>query len=150
MIKVENDWNMTYITMTEDCVMGGKCGSISWKIDLTSLRMAVDYVEVTLDSQTYADGEVNWMIRSDDIEVKIAPGTLHRLTEFSGCSQVTLAVVLFAGSDKNVGWQHAQLFRQTLSDRDGYPLVVRVGMKTLSDVETEMDKKYALIEPALD
>ena len=55
-------------------------------------------------------------------------GKLRQLKEFSGEKHVTITARLSRGIGY-VAWQHTQLFRQRLQDKNEFPFVIKVILK---------------------
>lgn len=112
--KEESDWNMAYLCRTE-----GSCrGRVSWRVDLSVVGMKVRSVTVTAHTQTFESGSVLWRIQSGPINEEFTgDGRPHTVSALSGSSDFIIAAEL-SGGDGDVSWQHAQIFRQSLKEKD--------------------------------
>lgn len=112
--KEERDWNMAYLCRTE-----GSCrGRVSWRVDLSVVGLKVRSVTVTAHTQTFESGSVLWRIQSGPItEEFTGDGRPHTVPALSGSSDFIIAAEL-SGGDGDVSWQHAQIFRQSLKEKN--------------------------------
>ncbi len=55
-------------------------------------------------------------------------GAFTRIRDVSGSSTVTLTAHMRGGKG-SVAWQHTQLFRQTLDEREVYPLDIKIALR---------------------
>ncbi|XP_031796235.1 peptide-N(4)-(N-acetyl-beta-glucosaminyl)asparagine amidase [Sarcophilus harrisii] len=112
--KVETDWKMVYLARKE----GSSSGYISWKFECGSVGLKIDTISIRTSSQTFASGKIEWKLHSDSAQVELAGDkSLHSYRDFSDATEVILEAKL-SGGDGDVAWQHTQLFRQSLNDRE--------------------------------
>nr|CAG4650162.1 EOG090X06HD [Sida crystallina] len=120
--KVEQDWNVTYLARTE----GSARGKISWKFDLSSFeKLIILQVCVSCPGTTYEDGSLSWTICGPDSCQMLPNGCVDYEVDLSGSKWCVLSVEMEKGKG-NVAWQHAQIARQSIRDRDVFPLSFRV------------------------
>ncbi|CAD5116155.1 DgyrCDS5077 [Dimorphilus gyrociliatus] len=136
--KEEHDWKMVYLAR----VPGYDFGKISWKFDLRDVRGKIKEFNVKLIHKTFSDGEVTWSVKSDEDIQRIRTNVEDtNVNDFSkGRNRVTLTALLSEGQGDNA-WQHAQLFRSSMSENI-----------VLFDVETaamDKEKTKLLIENAI-
>ncbi|KAM3858299.1 peptide-N(4)-(N-acetyl-beta-glucosaminyl)asparagine amidase [Diretmus argenteus] len=112
--KVEDDWQMVYIARTE----GSSSGSVGWKFDFAPAGMKVKSVSVMARSETFHSGTVCWRLQSGhDTTHFSADGSMKSFPGLSGSSEFVVEAEL-AGGDGGESWQHAQLFRQSLTETE--------------------------------
>jgi peptide-N4-(N-acetyl-beta-glucosaminyl)asparagine amidase len=122
--KEEKDWKMTYLARTEGSVEG----FIMWKFDLTNSGAVVDTVHVQCSTWLCDTGRVVLKMCSSEM-CTLVPGdsAVFETREFEGCSQLEFTAQLEGGVG-DCAWQHAQLFRQKITD-DDYPLDITIRLK---------------------
>ncbi|XP_038653255.1 peptide-N(4)-(N-acetyl-beta-glucosaminyl)asparagine amidase [Scyliorhinus canicula] len=125
--KVELDWKMVYIARAE----GSSYAKVSWKFECGSVGLSIDNVSIRSSSQTFQTGNVRWHLNSNLVSVDLNgdQGT-HSFPNFNGSTELILEAEL-SGGEGDVAWQHTQLFRQSLNDRQEYPMEIII---TLQDV----------------
>ena len=125
-------------------VEGTDVGEIGWKFDLGGADVSISCALLKCSSTTYENGKVEWSIRiSDGKDVSIPLGgmtTLKKLilktafilgvdsdaievTELQGKKTFELRARLLGGRG-DVAWQHSQLFRTPLSNKNGFPFEI--------------------------
>ncbi|XP_078095513.1 peptide-N(4)-(N-acetyl-beta-glucosaminyl)asparagine amidase [Mustelus asterias] len=125
--KVEQDWKMVYIARTE----GSSCAKVSWKFECGSVGLRIDSVSVRSSSQTFQTGDIQWHLNSNLASVDLnGDQSTHSFPNFNGSTELILEAEL-SGGKGDVAWQHTQLFRQSLNDRQEYPMEIII---TLQDV----------------
>ena len=127
--KEEHDWKMVYLARVD----GAEVGKVAWKFDLDaqSKNACIDRVEIAVQSTSFESGRVHWTLcgggdrGGSNQSVVVTPGCRRVFDEFSGCTELRLTAELSGGSGRTA-WQHAQLFRQSLTDdsRTNHPLTV--------------------------
>ncbi|CAL8371462.1 unnamed protein product [Boreogadus saida] len=109
--KVENDWQMVYIARTE----GSPCGTLSWRFDCADVGGRMKAVSVTTHSQTFNSGTVVWRMCSGQAVTEfLGDGSLQSFP-LSGSTELVIEAEL-CGGEGALSWQHAQLFRQSLTE----------------------------------
>ncbi|XP_057683548.1 peptide-N(4)-(N-acetyl-beta-glucosaminyl)asparagine amidase isoform X1 [Corythoichthys intestinalis] len=123
--KVENDWEMVYIARTE-----GSCtGQISWKFNFAPAQLSVQSVSIRACTQTFNCGEVNWLLQSDTITTNfIGDGSMKSFKCLNGCHEFTVTALL-SGGEGNASWQHSQLFRQSLKEKEQSSFEILIHLK---------------------
>lgn len=122
--KHEEDWKMVYLARTE----GSSTGEITWLVDWAGSGLKVKSVLVVFQHATYEDGVVEWQLCTGD---KCFMGNKDGVLELSKDSlednptKLELSVILQKGKGESA-WQHAQLFRQSDSATDQYPLLIHI------------------------
>jgi len=118
--KVENDWQTTYLCREE----GAEVGKMVWLFEVGSERnVFIRHVEIFVNSTCFKNGHVLWTLTDNrDHRAVLTPGRQQSLEEFRGSTKLRLTAELSGGDGSDRTWQHAQLFRQKLSDSAGYPL----------------------------
>ncbi|XP_021941352.1 peptide-N(4)-(N-acetyl-beta-glucosaminyl)asparagine amidase isoform X2 [Zootermopsis nevadensis] len=122
--KEEKDWKMTYLSRTKD----SDEGIVTWKFDLTDSGVVVDSVRIQCSTWLRDTGRV--LLKMCALEMcTLVPGDskVFETTDFQGCSQLEFTAQLRGGTGE-CAWQHAQLFRQNINDKD-YPLDVIIRLK---------------------
>ncbi|XP_064455924.1 peptide-N(4)-(N-acetyl-beta-glucosaminyl)asparagine amidase-like [Ornithodoros turicata] len=122
--KVEPDWKMVYLTRIE----GEDKGTVSWKLDFSS-NQAVETIAVVCKSATFENGEVRWLLCSEDSCVRLQSGDGPQIVSSLKGARILILKAELEGGKGPVAWQHAQLFREAL-DSDVPSLEIKV---TLSE-----------------
>ncbi|XP_060536330.1 peptide-N(4)-(N-acetyl-beta-glucosaminyl)asparagine amidase [Cylas formicarius] len=118
--KVEKDWKKVYITRTEGCSEEGR---ICWRFDVEGDFKILDTVIVDFSSETFENGRVCTQIFAADLQFEIPNGQRHFSSdEFNGKKSITIQSTL-SGGKGDMAWQHAQLFRESLTS-DDFPFSV--------------------------
>ncbi|MGH0165421.1 UNVERIFIED_CONTAM: hypothetical protein FKN15_053481 [Acipenser sinensis] len=122
--KLETDWQMVYIARTE----GSSSAKISWKFVCGSVGLKIKTVSIRASSETFQTGKVRWKLNSDKESVELSGDkTLHSFQNFTGVTELVLEAEL-TGGEGGASWQHTQLFRQSLKDREEYPLEIIIAL----------------------
>lgn len=102
--KVEHDHKMVYLSRTED----SSIGFLQLKFDFADLK--IKSVDVKLETKVYENGNVSveFLGPSDNVVSK---------DQLSDSSKFSIRVRL-SGGKGDCAWQHAQLFRQSLTSTD--------------------------------
>ncbi|KAM8840368.1 peptide-N(4)-(N-acetyl-beta-glucosaminyl)asparagine amidase isoform 2-T2 [Spinachia spinachia] len=112
--KVEDDWQMVYITRTE----GSSVGKISWKFDFTPAGLKIKSVSITASSQTFHSGQVCWHLEAGQSTTEFpGDGKTQSFQSLSGSSEFIVAAILGGGEGES-SWQHSQLFRCSLKETE--------------------------------
>ncbi|XP_077347557.1 peptide-N(4)-(N-acetyl-beta-glucosaminyl)asparagine amidase [Lithobates pipiens] len=112
--KVENDWKMVYLARKE----GTTLAKIGWKVECASAGLKVESISVRTSSQTFESGTINWKLYSAETQVDVNPDkNLRSYPEFLNASEVVLEAELYGG-EGSCAWQHTQLFRESLTDKE--------------------------------
>ncbi|XP_040208947.1 peptide-N(4)-(N-acetyl-beta-glucosaminyl)asparagine amidase isoform X1 [Rana temporaria] len=112
--KVENDWKMVYLARKE----GTTLAKIGWKVECASTGLRVKSISVRTSSQTYESGSINWKLYSADTQVDVNPDkNLCSYPDFLNATEVVLEAEL-SGGEGSCAWQHTQLFRESLTDKE--------------------------------
>lgn len=127
--KEERDWKMVYLARSE----GREVGRVAWRFDLGSRNVCVDRVEVVVRSACFETGRVRWTLSDTGSHCVDVDGEGGRqvFDEFSGSADLRLAAEMTGGTGRTA-WQHAQLFRQSLTDSHEHPLVVLLHLRHIS------------------
>ncbi|CAL8295549.1 unnamed protein product [Merluccius merluccius] len=112
--KVENDWQMVYIARTE----GSPSGTISWKFDCAAMGVKMKAISVTAHDKTFSSGTVVWRMRSGQaVNEFLGDGSTQSFPALSGSTELVIEAELCGGEGPS-SWQHAQLFRQSLTETE--------------------------------
>ena len=126
--KEEHDWKMVYLARTE----GREVGRVVWKFDLSSQNVCIDRVEIVVESSCFESGHVQWTLSDTQSHcVAVDEGRRQVFDVFSGSTDLRLSAELTGGHGPTA-WQHAQLFRQSLTDTHHHPLVVVLHLRHTS------------------
>ncbi|KAK7124588.1 hypothetical protein R3I94_018836 [Phoxinus phoxinus] len=124
--KEEEDWQMVYLARTE----GSSFGRISWKFNCAPVGMKIKSTSVRALSQTFHSGSVRWSLHSAETTIEFpGDGELHSSSRLSGGEELIVEAEL-TGGEGEVSWQHTQLFRQSLKDKE----------KVLFEIVVEMEE----------
>ncbi|XP_044736762.1 peptide-N(4)-(N-acetyl-beta-glucosaminyl)asparagine amidase [Chrysoperla carnea] len=126
-MKEEHDWKVVYLARIEN----NDEGSVTWCFSSADEKVVIDTIEVKFFYQTFENGEVILTLSNGNNSVisRIPKdSTSHFTREFSDCHEVYLTATLKGGKG-DVAWQHAQLFRQSLDNREFYPFCVQIKFK---------------------
>ncbi|XP_048470337.1 peptide-N(4)-(N-acetyl-beta-glucosaminyl)asparagine amidase [Rhincodon typus] len=131
--KVEEDWKMVwacnkvYLARTE----GSSCAKVSWKFECGSVGLRIDNVSIRSRSQTFQTGNVKWHLSSNLVSVDLnGDESTHSYPDFNGSTELILEAEL-TGGEGDVAWQHTQLFRQSLTDHQDYPMEIIITFKEI-------------------
>ncbi|TRY74150.1 hypothetical protein DNTS_004221 [Danionella cerebrum] len=123
--KEEHDWQMVYLARTE----GSTHGKISWKFNCSSVGLKIKCVSARVFSQTFHSGRVCWSLHSAGTTLDFpGDGGMHRFSNLSGGTELIVEAEL-TGGEGDVSWQHTQLFRQSLKEKDKAMFEVLVEME---------------------
>ncbi|KAF7656148.1 hypothetical protein LDENG_00045790 [Lucifuga dentata] len=123
--KVENDWQMAYISRTE----GSSTGSVSWKFDVAPAGMKIKTVSIMAASQTFQSGKVCWHVQSGQISTELSgDGKLQVFPSLIGSSEFIIVAELRGGEGES-SWQHSQLFRQSLKHAEEYSFEILIHLE---------------------
>ncbi|KAK7898380.1 hypothetical protein WMY93_019233 [Mugilogobius chulae] len=125
--KEEKDWQMVYLARTE----GSSVGKVSWRFDFSSVGMKVKSATVMTTSQTFQSGTVCWKVQSGETSTEFTgDGNIQSLSSLSGSSDFIIVAEL-GGGDGDVAWQHAQLFRQNVNQKDEPSFQIQIELDTV-------------------
>ncbi|XP_052743843.1 peptide-N(4)-(N-acetyl-beta-glucosaminyl)asparagine amidase [Bicyclus anynana] len=111
--KVEKDWRQVYLAREE----GEDTGTISWRM---AAKEGLVFKSFSAEAKTavYETGHIDWSLQFDD-EDPIPAQINNRLATYSRVYRSVTLTARLSGGAGAVSWQHAQLFRQPLSDTSG-------------------------------
>ncbi|KAL5004691.1 hypothetical protein ScPMuIL_018147 [Solemya velum] len=123
--KEEKDWEMVYLARTEN----SPSSEITWKFDFSDSEYVVDHIDILVSSTTYEDGIVTWTLCSGDFCALVRATTeVQKVEDLDGCNDVCLTAMMRGGKG-DIAWQHTQLFRQSLQDKQSFPLDIKIHLK---------------------
>ena len=126
--KEEHDWKMVYLARLE----GSEVSKVVWHFDVGSRNMCVDRVEIVVQSTCFETGRVHWTLcDAGNHCVVVSPGCQQVYDVFSGCTELRLSAELSGGNGREA-WQHAQLFRQSLTESHEHPLKITLHLRRLT------------------
>jgi len=98
---------------------------VVWSFDVGSHRnVVIDRVEIFVGTTCFKSGRVLWTLTdAQNHREVVSPGCRQVFEAFSGSTELRLSAEL-SGGNGPVAWQHAQLFRQSLSDSHEHPLSI--------------------------
>jgi peptide-N4-(N-acetyl-beta-glucosaminyl)asparagine amidase len=116
-MKKEEDWKMVYLARSP----GSLDGKVTWSFLVENdKKMFIDSVKLEAMTATFNEAIVEWEVEGTfhhDSEVKkqtkIMTGNFQSI-DFHGAIKLRLSAILRGGKG-DTAWQHAQLFRQSLS-----------------------------------
>uniref|UniRef100_A0A8C9S0Q2 Peptide-N(4)-(N-acetyl-beta-glucosaminyl)asparagine amidase n=1 Tax=Scleropages formosus TaxID=113540 RepID=A0A8C9S0Q2_SCLFO len=122
--KVEDDWQMVYISRTE----GSSSGKISWKFDCQPVGLKIKTVSVRASSQTFHSGSVIWRMHSGQDTIEFSGDSkMHSAPSLSGSTELIVEAEL-SGGDGLSSWQHSQLFRCSLKEPESSSFEILIDM----------------------
>ncbi|KAF5292300.1 hypothetical protein FQA39_LY03334 [Lamprigera yunnana] len=125
--KEEKDWKMVYLCRTE----GSNDGHVSWKFKVESTKQVINVVEVIFCHKLYENGKIHISMQNENTVVNMPHTTEHfRSSALNGSKEVTITAHL-SGGIGDVGWQHAQLFRQSLFSKE-YLFSITLSFKSVN------------------
>ena len=114
MRKEERDWKKSYLCRKEHSDMA----YVTWKIDLASCRKVLEKGAVTVHSECFENGQVQWSLSNEKGQsLNIQANQYNDISSLSGSTSVQLTAKLSRGKGENA-WQHTQLFRQDLNSHE--------------------------------
>ena len=134
--KEEFDWKMVYLCRNPECRVGEK-GVISWKFSLpTTSAFKFDQALIKCHSKLYENANVSLRVSSVrkadkkeslieelDSDAEQVSHTID-LSSVADCSVILTATL--SGGRGDVHWQHAQLFREAISQPSQNPLHIKL------------------------
>lgn len=115
--KVERDWKMSYLSRNEhsDC---SKVGLIKWKLAFDNNKWLE--LRITINCKTFESGSIALNIRTNSHPngIPLMPNienVINRSQFADTDDEYTICAQLSGGNGDN-GWQHSQLFRQSLNN----------------------------------
>ena len=123
---------------------------MSWKVDLTYTDFEVEFIEVWVNSKTFENGVVQWQVFSGSTYapcMSVQPGVMNRLNrqQLGSPKEVTLVAQLSGGRGAH-GWQHAQLFRTKMADRN-IQFKIRIKLQHCPRPPPQMSQHGAWVNP---
>uniref|UniRef100_A0A8C3G5Z2 Peptide-N(4)-(N-acetyl-beta-glucosaminyl)asparagine amidase n=1 Tax=Cyclopterus lumpus TaxID=8103 RepID=A0A8C3G5Z2_CYCLU len=112
--KVEQDWQMVYIARTE----GSPVGKVCWKFDFSPAGMKIKSFSIMASSQTFHSGKVCWLLEAGQSTTEFSgDGKMQSVQSLSGSSEF-IVVAGLSGGEEETSWQHSQLFRRSLKEKE--------------------------------
>lgn len=111
--KVERDWKMAYLSRPESA-SNESTGSVKWKLNFKDNNWSE--LRITIRCKTFENGAISLKLCHNDRSLQLRPNTenvVKRSDLSVEANQVILEAVLSGGVGGN-GWQHSQLFRQSM------------------------------------
>ncbi|XP_012263597.2 peptide-N(4)-(N-acetyl-beta-glucosaminyl)asparagine amidase [Athalia rosae] len=129
--KVENDWKMVYLARSPD----NECGKIEWSFELSDSSCEIDEVNFRAITAVFSNASIEWKIQGFYKNGKTRVMSVINAEQFKtdqlrGAWKISLSAVL-SGGDKDLAWQHAQLFRQSLDATDN-SMVVNITVRKIN------------------
>ncbi|KAJ9573953.1 hypothetical protein L9F63_008667 [Diploptera punctata] len=124
---VENDFKVSYLARN----VGTSEGTVSWKFDLGGSGTTAGNIKILFSTAVFFTGKVDAKLCSSSKCIDIATGNnvgVFETSKFEGVSQFMITARTTLGI-KGAAWQHAQLFRQLLTDVTGYGFQMIVDLK---------------------
>ncbi|CAG2175592.1 unnamed protein product, partial [Oppiella nova] len=115
MRKVEKDWKMSYLSRNESNAI--QTGRIKWKLNLKS-DVKWSEMRITIKCKVFENGFIRLYVYStEDNRLEMKPNTenIFKRSEVPLTGDIIIEAILDGGTG-STGWQHSQLFRQSLSD----------------------------------
>ena len=116
--KVERDWKMAYLSRNESA-LNDSTGKIRWKLSFKDTKWSE--IRVTIKCQTFENGSIvlNFYYNSNDgncLHLEPNKENIIKRSDVSNAGNDVIIEALLKGGTGSNGWQHSQLFRQSLSD----------------------------------
>ncbi|CAG0892790.1 unnamed protein product [Cyprideis torosa] len=115
--KKELDWKMVYLARNA----GTDSAEIEWKFESGENKRWVEKVVIRISSTVFETGKVEAFLRdsSNASQVDVRVDGVEQTFDISQwkCSSVVLSIRLSGGQGSSA-WQHAQLFRQSLKEKE--------------------------------
>lgn len=108
--KVEHDWKMSYLCRRE----GTNSADFSWKFSFGGQKVKRAFISLG-EFALYGSGKAMATVCGGDLCNMLEKDNKIELTDLQGTEYLELSVNL-RGGDGDVAWQHAQLFRGSLSE----------------------------------
>ncbi|XP_071444839.1 peptide-N(4)-(N-acetyl-beta-glucosaminyl)asparagine amidase [Hetaerina americana] len=125
--KEESDWRITYLAREESA----NEGSMKFKFDVSPSGLTVDTISITCRSAVFENGDVVCTLCGGEVRSQVPTGENVRTfttTDLKGLQAFTIEMKVSGGTGPQA-WQHAQLFRQPMTEYEQYPLEINVKLK---------------------
>jgi peptide-N4-(N-acetyl-beta-glucosaminyl)asparagine amidase len=121
--KVETDWKMVYLSRL-DRLPADQVGRIEWAVDWQDLARQWKEITINVDAACYHDARVQLYLIAGQSTLTLKTNQMNRITDedIPKSNQSFILKVELSGSEGELAWQHAQLFRQSLDKKDMYGL----------------------------
>lgn len=124
--KVENDWKMAYLSRSPGQIKG----RITWCIELLESGKRINPLTLQAQCSTFNGAKVQWKVQGSgkdspksDILISVDNCQNFKTEDLGDSLKITLIAEL-SGGEGDLAWQHAQLFRQSLTDRTSASFVI--------------------------
>ncbi|KAK0167928.1 hypothetical protein PV327_001780 [Microctonus hyperodae] len=124
--NVENDWKMVYLARSSS----NTNGKIIWSVEITDDIIEIKSFELRTNCTTFNNAIVEWSIQSvnrDDSNtiLTISNCELFKTIELNNARKISVIAKLSGGDGENA-WQHAQLFRESISAINKCSLMITI------------------------
>ncbi|XP_043290065.1 peptide-N(4)-(N-acetyl-beta-glucosaminyl)asparagine amidase [Venturia canescens] len=124
--KVESDWKMAYLARSP----GQDEGRLSWCFELLQSEQRIKSFAMEAQCTTFNGAMVKWEVQGShrdptkpDVFISIDDCQNFRSEDLNNSSRITIIAKL-SGGEGDLAWQHAQLFRQSLTNEDSASIVI--------------------------
>ncbi|XP_046482236.1 peptide-N(4)-(N-acetyl-beta-glucosaminyl)asparagine amidase [Neodiprion pinetum] len=116
--KVENDWKMVYLARSPE----NQSGNISWNFEISDSKLEISNLSLRAIAAVFHGASIEWKIQGfyRNGQTKVVPindSKEFKTEQLNGTFKISLSATL-SGGEKDLAWQHAQLFRQSLDSTD--------------------------------
>lgn len=123
--KVEDDWKMVYLARKAGSVEG----KVTWTLEVSNPKRQIDSIALNATTATFHNGTIEWMLRgwtenSEEKTILVRDPKNFETRDFRGIKKFSFSATLKKGKGSEA-WQHAQLFRQSLSSNES-SMTIRV------------------------
>ena len=111
--KVERDWKMAYLSRQESA-SNESTGRVKWKLNFKDIVWSE--IRLTIRCVTFENGFISLKLNANHNTIELKPNieNIVRRSDLSdAANQVVVEAALSGGHGSN-GWQHSQLFRQSI------------------------------------
>ncbi|XP_078040554.1 N-glycanase Pngl [Augochlora pura] len=130
--KSESDWKMVYLARSPEAASG----QVKWNFIITNPNLCVSTFHLQTVIAEYQGASVKWQLEAfyDNVESsKSSVFSINHCSNYStdqlqGSTKLTL-IATVCGGQGDCAWQHAQLFRQSIENKDDRSLIVNIQLK---------------------
>ncbi|CAK9823571.1 Peptide-N(4)-(N-acetyl-beta-glucosaminyl)asparagine amidase [Anthophora retusa] len=130
--KNENDWKRAYLARSP----GTSSGKVKWHFVVLNKNLCVRTFDLRATVKEFQNGKVLWEVegffddasQSKSVVLIINDCSNYHTDELKGSRKLILTATV-SGGEGDCAWQHAQLFRQSLENKDDRSLSIDIQLK---------------------
>lgn len=127
--KEELDWKMVYLVRSPK----NEVGFLSWTFELSDEKLVMSKLKLNALIGTFQSGNVKWEIKKffpqgSEIEKFTINTSENFEIDLKKAVRVNVKAIL-SGGNGELAWQHAQLFRQSLNQKDEHSMKINISLE---------------------